>query len=356
MSKELHDLYIDYLICSFGPTTATGFSRLLDGEISHDQVTRFLASQAKTSADLWRLAKPLVRQIEQDDGVLALDDSIEEKPYTDENELICWHWDHSKERNVKGINFLTAFYVTPQAGLPVAFDLVTKTETYLDAKTGKQKRRSSLTKNERFRMLLHVCVHNQVRFGYVLSDSWYAAADNFKYIKKVLNKEFVMPLKANRKVALSAEEKKSGRYKTVSTLDLPEGTTHRIWLEDVDFPLLLAKQVFTNEDGSVGILYLVTSEVTLSYDRLTKLYQKRSSIEVFHKSLKQNASLEKSPTRTPTTQRNHFFASLCAYIKLERLRLGIGLNHFALKSKIYFSALQSAFAELVKLKGQARTA
>jgi DDE superfamily endonuclease len=356
VSKELQDLYTDYLISSFGPTTATGFSRLLEEEISHDQVTRFLASSAKTSADLWRIAKPLVRQVESDDGVLALDDSIVGKPYTDENELICWHWDHSKNCNVKGINFLTAFYVTAQAGLPVAFDLVTKTEAYLDAKTGKQKRRSSVTKNERFRMLLHVCLHNQMRFSYVLSDSWYAAADNFKYIKHDLKKEFVMPLKSNRKVALSEEEKKHGQYQALSTLDLPEGTVRQIWLEGVDFPLLLAKQVFTNEDGSVGILYLVTSDLSLPYDRLTKLYQKRSSIEVFHKSLKQNASLEKSPTRTPTTQRNHFFASLCAYIKLERLRLGIGLNHFALKSKIYLSALQSAFAELVKLKAQSRAA
>lgn len=135
-------------------------------------------------------------------------------------------------------------------------------------------------------MLLHVYVHNQLRFGYVLSDSWYAAADNFKYIKQVLHKEFVMPLKSNRKVALSEEAKKSGRYQTVSTLALPEGITRQIWLEDVAFPLLLAKQVFTNADGAVGLLYLVTSEVTLSYDRLTKLYQKRSSIEVFHKSLK----------------------------------------------------------------------
>ena len=85
MSKELQDPYTDYLISSFGPTTATGFSRLLEGEISHDQVTRFLASKAKTSADLWRLAKPLVRQVESDDGALAVDDSIVEKPYTDEN-------------------------------------------------------------------------------------------------------------------------------------------------------------------------------------------------------------------------------------------------------------------------------
>jgi len=58
----------------------------------------------------------------------------------------------------------------------------------------------------------------------------------------------------------------------------------------------------------------------------------------------------------PTTQRNHFFASLCAYIKLERLLLSIGLNHFALKSKIYLSALQTAYAELVKLKAQLQTA
>ena len=80
MNKSLFDIYTDYLICSFGLTTATGLCRLLDGEISHDQVTRLLSSPAKTSADLWRVVKPLVRQVESDDGVLIFDDSIEEKP------------------------------------------------------------------------------------------------------------------------------------------------------------------------------------------------------------------------------------------------------------------------------------
>ena len=352
MDKNLLDLYTDYLISSFGQTTATGLSQLLEGEISHDQVTRFLASPAKTSADLWQIVKPVLRKIESEDGVLLLDDSIEEKPYTDENELICWHWDHSKDRNVKGINFLTAFYATEKMNLPVAFDLVTKTEVYEDPKTGKQKRRSSMTKNERYRMLLHVCVHNQIKFKYVLNDTWYASADNMKYLKRELGKEFIMPLKSNRKVALSQDDKHRGRYQAVSTLDLPEGVTSQIWLEEVEFPLLFAKQVFTNEDGSVGTLYLVSSDLTLPYDRLTKLYQKRWSIEVYHKSLKQNAGLEKSPTRTPTTQRNHLFASLCAYIKLEGLKMTTGVGHFTLKSKIYLSALKSAYAELVKLKPQ----
>ena len=43
-------------------------------------------------------------------GVRIFDDTIEEKPYTDENEIVCWHWDHSQNRNIKGINFITALY------------------------------------------------------------------------------------------------------------------------------------------------------------------------------------------------------------------------------------------------------
>ena len=91
MDKQLLDIYSDYLICSFGATTATGLSTLLGGAFSHDQITRFLCKSDFTSAALWRLVKPLVRQIQSDDAVLVLDDSLEEKPYTAESELVCWH-------------------------------------------------------------------------------------------------------------------------------------------------------------------------------------------------------------------------------------------------------------------------
>jgi transposase, IS4 family len=85
---KLLDLYSDYLISAFGQTTATGLSSLLDGEVSHDQIQRFLASEEQTSADLWRIVKPHVREIESEDGVVIVDDSIAEKPYTDENDII----------------------------------------------------------------------------------------------------------------------------------------------------------------------------------------------------------------------------------------------------------------------------
>jgi hypothetical protein len=73
-------------------------------------------------------------------------------------------------------------------------------------------------------------------------------------------------------------------------------------------------------------------------------------VESYHKSLKQNASLEKSPTQTVRSQSNHLFASLCGYIKLELLKQSTQLNHFALKGKLYLRALQSAFSALRELQ------
>ena len=346
---KLLDLYSDYLISAFGQTTATGLSSLLNGEISHDQVQRLLAGEPQTSADLWRIAKPRVRKIESDEGVAIVDDSIAEKPYTDENDIICWHYDHSQQRTIKGINFVTCLYHSQGVSLPVGFELVRKTHRYIDPKNGKEKRRSDKTKNEMYRDLLQQAVKNQIPFKYALNDIWFASAENMNFVKLTLKKEFVMPLKGNRKVALSVAAKQSGRYQRVDTLELEPMYPVTVYLEGVEVALLLIKQVFTNEDGSTGIQYLVTSDTTLDGNRIATIYQKRWNVEPYHKSLKQNASLEKSPTQTVTTQTNHFFAALCGYIKLELLKTDTQLNHFALKAKLYLHAIQSAYATLQEL-------
>jgi hypothetical protein len=350
MDKAMLDLYSDYLISSFGATTATGLSQLLDGEVSHDQITRSLAKKKAESKELWQIVKPYVRRIEDKTGILIADDSIEEKPYTDENEHICWHYDHSKDRQVKGINFLSLLYHSQGLSLPIGFVLVTKTETYEDPKTGKAKRRSITTKNEHYRQLLKQAVQNQVEFSYVINDIWYAAAENMNFIKQELKKDFVMPLKSNRKVALSRDDKAKGKYVCLETMNIKSECTKEIYLEGVEFPLSLAKQIFINEDGSIGILYLVTSDTSLTYERITTIYQKRWKVEEYHKSLKQNVSLSKSPTQTINSQTNHFFAALWGYIKLEILKLQSKQNHFALKSKLYINALKQAFAVWQSLK------
>ena len=348
--KELLDIYSDYLISAFGLTTATGLASLLEGHISHDRIQRFLASKKQTSAELWTIVKPHVRAIQQEDGVLIFDDSIAEKPYTDENDIICWHYDHTTGGTIKGINFLTALYHAANTSLPVGFRVIAKTEHYIDKKDGKSKRRSPVGKNEYYREMLQQAVTNRILFRYVLNDVWFASAENMQFIKQTVLKDFVMPIKANRKVALNAHDKQLGRFVSVATLDFEPHTTREIYLEGVDFPLLLVKQVFANEDGSSGVLYLVTSDLSLTYDAITTLYRKRWNVEPYHKSLKQNASLERSPTHTVTTQTNHFFAALCGYIKLELLKGETKLTHFALKAKLYARALQMAFEALRELQ------
>jgi hypothetical protein len=46
--KELLDIYCDYLVSAFGPTTGTGLAELLKGSISRDQVQRFLSGPVLT--------------------------------------------------------------------------------------------------------------------------------------------------------------------------------------------------------------------------------------------------------------------------------------------------------------------
>lgn len=350
MNKKLLDLYSDYLISSFGQTTATGLSKLMDGAISHDQLSRMLASSRMTSKDWWRMVKPEVRKIERPDGVIIIDDSIEEKAYTDENEIICWHYDHTKGRNVKGINFLTTLYYAQEVALPVAFEIVSKTEKYIDKKTGKEKRRSKTTKNEYYRSMLQAVFRNKIPFKYVLNDIWFASAENMRFVKLDLEKDFIMALKSNRKVALSEDDKSNGKYQRIDQLEVPEGSAQIIYLEGIPFPSHLVRQVFINEDGSTGIRYLVTSDLTLDADGIIAFYQKRWKVEEYHRSLKQNVSLAKSPTRTETTQTNHFVAALWSFVKIELLKVQTNKNHYQLKAQLYFSALQQAFKELRNLR------
>jgi len=358
MDQELLDLYSDYLITSFSLTTATGLSELVDQAYSHDQITRFLGQEEYDQKKYWKTIKPIVRAVEQADGVLLIDDTIEEKPYTDENDIVCYHYDHTQGRAVKGINIVNFVYhlslaTAEEISIPVAFELVSKTEVCQAKKTGKYKRKSKISKNEQVRARLKILVYqNQLKFKYVIWDSWFSAKENMQLVKQKLGKEFVAAIKSNRLVALSEPDKRAGQFVAVSDLDLKAGQGRLVYLKGLDFPVLLAKQVFINKDGSTGTLYLVSSDTFLTYFELTAIYQKRWNVETFHKSIKQNAALEKSPTKTVRSQSNHIFAAMIAFIKLEQLKLTHKTNHFALKSKLYLKALKAAFAELNSLNHQ----
>ncbi len=281
----IFDLYTDYLQTSFSYTTATGLSQLLEGDISHDQVTRFLSKKDYTSKDLWKSIKKEIHKIEDDDGVLIFDDTVQEKPHSKENDLICWHFDHTVNRSVKGINLLNCLYSANGASLPVAFELVKKTEEFIDKKTGEKKRKSPETKNEQLRNMLLTCRKNQLKWRYVLADSWFSSSENMKFIHKNLKKKFILALKSNRLVALTKEDKLQDRYMRIDSLDWSEKPMLG-WVKGLEFPVIFHRQTFKNKDGSTGLLYLISNDVDATKATLETTYQKRWCVEVFHKNIK----------------------------------------------------------------------
>ena len=345
--ENFADLYCDYLICSSSYTTATGMASLLD--IKHDKITKALKEGNYDSKYLWNQAKIYVRELTQSKEILTLsfDDSIEEKRYTDENDLICWHFDHTFGRSVKGINHLTALLEVSGMRIPVGVEFIKKDKFVEDPKTGKQKRKSSITKNELFRKMLKEC-YRKMHFNYVLADSWYSSVENMICCKLACKSNFIMALKSNRLVALSQEDKANEKYISIETLQ-PGQQTLEIWLKELDFPLLLTKQVFKNENGTVGELYLACSDLNLSFNQITTIYKKRWGVEEYHKSIKSNTGFAKSPTKTIKTQTNHFVLSIVAYLKLEFLKQRTKKNHFAMKTQIYLAAQKAAYLELNEL-------
>ena len=350
MNKEYLELYTDYLLSTFGYATATGLAAMVNGQISHDQITRFLSDGEYTSKDLWLEVKTTVRKVEREDAVLIFDDTVQEKPYTDENEVMCWHYDHSKGRAVQGFNLLNCLYHVEDVSIPVAFELIKKPAEYSDLKTRKRKRASLVTKNELMRAMLDVCMQNKLLFRFVLFDTWFASKENMCHIKETLKKDFVCALKSNRLAAVSKEDYQANRFTPMDELPWQEETLYTGWLKDVPFPVLFVRQVFTNKDGSTGILYLACSDTTVKRKLILATYQKRWPIEVFHKSLKQNAALGKAPVRRIVTQNNHVFAVLYAFFKLECLKIKRHRNHFALRAHLYLKAIRVAYEELQVLK------
>jgi IS4 transposase len=148
----------------------------------------------------------------------------------------------------------------------------------------------------------------------------------------------------------STEDRNKGQWTNLDKLSLQPEQPVKVWLKDLEIEVLLCKFVFKNKDGSTGEMYLVSNDLKLSAENFQTLYKKRWGVEEYHKSLKQNASLAKSPTRRVKTQTTHLFASLLAYVKLEKLKFAHKLNHFALKAKLYFAALKMAWKKLEEIK------
>lgn len=187
---------------------------------------------------------------------------------------------------------------------------------------------------------------SQLHIDYVLADSWFSSSTNFKHIV-ANNLDFIIALKSNRLVALSEEDRQKGKWINIKSLNL-EQVSKKVWLKGIDFPLSLTRQVFKNGDD-IASLYLISSDLSLSFEQVTALYKKRWSVEQYLKEVNQITSFGKSPTKTVKTQSNHFYLSIMAYSKVEILKIRTKTNAFAMKDKIYYNALKYAMKQINEL-------
>lgn len=68
---------------------------------------------------------------------------------------MCWHFDHTIGKSVRGINMLNALYYSNGVSIPVAFEIIKKPIQFSDIETKKIKRSSEITKNE-----IKSCINN----------------------------------------------------------------------------------------------------------------------------------------------------------------------------------------------------
>ena len=76
---------------------------------------------------------------------------------------MCWHYDQTTGKNVKGVNILSALIQSGEVAIPIAFEWVKKMVTYGDLKTKKVQRIGDGSQNEMFRDLIDQAIKNGFR-------------------------------------------------------------------------------------------------------------------------------------------------------------------------------------------------
>ena len=183
-------------------------------ELFDDSINRFLGRERYTPKDLFDEVKG---SIQLEGGTLSGDDTVIAKPYSDPKkaESIDYFWSGKHKKVVKGINLITLYYTDNDGvSVPVNYRIYNKQE-------GK-------TKNDYFREMIAARLAWDLKPSMVTGDSWYASADNLKFIRH-RELSFLFGSEKNRSLGLpgirqvlSSASFRYSRYRIGST-------SQRVW-------------------------------------------------------------------------------------------------------------------------------
>ncbi|CAK0764309.1 hypothetical protein CCP3SC5AM1_370008 [Gammaproteobacteria bacterium] len=178
-------------------------------DVSHDSANRFLQRETYSPQDLFNEVKA---GLNLKGGVLSVDDSVLDKPYSYKMAFVGYFWSGKHHKTVKGINLVTLYYSDIEGRhQPVNYRIVDKAE-------GK-------TKNEYFREMLAEVLAWGLEPAYITGDSWYSGVSNLKEVRDH-HLGFLFALESNRLISIE-----KGTWTQIQKLDIAE-EGREVWLRE----------------------------------------------------------------------------------------------------------------------------
>jgi len=291
--KVTDEDYINFIIATPRDVTATEAGRVQPeskNAPAHDAFTRLLQRLEPDAQTLWEEAKS---QIDLHTGILVLDDSTLEKPYSERNALVYRHWSGKQKEVVSGINLITLLWTDGVRCVPVDYRVFDKD-------------RDGKTKNDHFAEMLLAAFERGFNPQLVCFDSWYGSVENLKLCRS-LGWHFLTRLKSNRQIRVS-----QGTLQAVSEAGLTGGDGTLCWLKG--FGEIKVFRVRATDDASE---YWATSLWAMTERERETCALSAWRIEMYHRALKQQCLIERAQCRRLRPVLNHIGLCIRAFVRLE---------------------------------------
>ena len=301
--------YIEYLISTPGNYTCSNLADHLEG-VSHDAVSDFLQRDKLSARQLWELASQLIK--DSANSFLIVDDSVQDKRYSKNIELVKLQYSGNEHGLVRGIGIVNLVHSDGTDFYPIDYRI------YAPDTDGK-------TKNDHFgEMLIRAKTERGVQANTILFDSWYGSVANLKLVHR-LGMTFFTTIKSNRMVALNKEQGYI-HLDEVAWSDEQLQYGQSVKLKEVPFRVQLFKLVAPNG----ATLWAITNrqadvDVHLVQDELKVRWQ----IEQLHRELKQLTGTESCQCRKQRSQRNHLACCYQAWLSIKVKALQLAKSSYA---------------------------
>ena len=311
--------YCQYLLSSQINYTITNLAEHLE-HISHDAINYYLKREKLTPRLLWENVKDV---IELDaNGYIIFDDSILDKRYSKEIEMVRKQYSGNEHGIIKGIGVVSCVYVNPKVQRFWVIDY----RIFNPDVDGK-------TKIDHVKDMLQNLVYQKLLpFDTVLMDTWYAVHSLMLYIDS-LEKVYYCPLKNNRLVDDTLGKEK---YKRIDLLQWSEEELECGKIIKIKgFPAQKKVKLFRVAVSTNRTDYVATNDLSQSSTNVVqKVCKIRWKIEEFHREIKQLTGIESCQCRKARLQRNHIACAMLVWIRLKNLAYQTGQTVYQIKHNL----------------------